>query len=609
MAAFRIDQLGSLAKQLAFTPADKRAGMVCAAEALLISLEPAKAYPYAYIVFRITGYHPKAIAGETLLTGLALQHDLGLLIEQTSDGLALAAAGFAEPVLTIDDLTAHFNVTSKTIQRWRRRGLPARRFVFPDGKRRVGFRLGVVEMFLARHHEIADEQSNFSVVTPAERNLIVRQARRLAATGLTLDAITRRIGRRCLRSPMAIEHTLRKHDAEVGGRELRPGDFGDRDHGRGERGSSDLGGGGRESAGGDVGNGMTAGGLVVDAAGPGARWRDTGLQHGQACDGAVLPQIALAIGSGERARIARLFRRRGSLRHVARRVGRPVAEIYRVVLDERVAAVNRRKVKFVDDPLYHQVDAGAVVNAIVSQQEVIIEPAAELSRVPQDLPPYLRELYRTPLLSPARERALFLQFNYRKFCFAQARSRLDPAAAGRRDIEALERHLARATAVKNTIIQANLRLVVSVAKRHVRPSLPLMELVSEGNLSLMRAVESFDTHRGNRFSTYATLALMKGFARSVPAMAAAARSMPDPDELGRLTALGEHPGSDLANGDHVRHLLNRLTRLERQAVVRRFDLGDALRGSSVAGTDEFECLGRKKQREIEARAMEKLRVE
>ena len=45
-----------------------------------------------------------------------------------------------------------------------------------------------------------------------------------------------------------------------------------------------------------------------------------------------------------------------------------------------------------------------------------------------------------------------------------------------------------------------------------------MELVSDGTMTLMRAIDSFDIHRGHKFSTYATLALMKGFARSVPQM-------------------------------------------------------------------------------------------
>ena len=63
-----------------------------------------------------------------------------------------------------------------------------------------------------------------------------------------------------------------------------------------------------------------------------------------------------------------------------------------------------------------------------------------------------------------------------------------------------------------------MRLVVSVARKHLRAGISLAELMSEGSLVLMRAVESFDVHRGHRFSTYATFALMKGFARSVPEM-------------------------------------------------------------------------------------------
>ena len=60
---------------------------------------------------------------------------------------------FCFPVLAIDDVTQRFNVTSKTIQRWRKRGLPGRRFVFPDGKRRVGFLLSSVERFFNAHRE------------------------------------------------------------------------------------------------------------------------------------------------------------------------------------------------------------------------------------------------------------------------------------------------------------------------------------------------------------------------------------------------------------------------------------------------------------------------
>ena len=71
-------------------------------------------------------------------------------------------------------------------------------------------------------------------------------------------------------------------------------------------------------------------------------------------------------------------------------------------------------------------------------------------------------------------------------------------------------------ATRNRIVCANLRLVVSIAKRYVRPGQNFSELVSDGNVSLMRAVRLFDYSLGNRFSTYATWAVVNNFAHSIP---------------------------------------------------------------------------------------------
>ncbi|MGN6727311.1 MAG: sigma-70 family RNA polymerase sigma factor, partial [Tepidisphaeraceae bacterium] len=155
MARYKLDIIESLARQMAFAPNAVRERQLTAAEEFLLEITPDNAYAVKFVVFRITGFQAKS-GGRELLTGLALQHDLGLLIERVSETLAQKTTDRAEPVLMIDDLVARFNVTSKTIQRWRRRGLAARRFIFPDGKRRVGFRLGVVERFLAVHEECAE---------------------------------------------------------------------------------------------------------------------------------------------------------------------------------------------------------------------------------------------------------------------------------------------------------------------------------------------------------------------------------------------------------------------------------------------------------------------
>jgi len=212
MPKFRIDKIGDLCRQMSFTPQDARLAQLAAAEELLLELGADKAYPFNFIVFRITGYHPKKL-DQTLLTGMALQHDLGLLIEQVSETLNLSEVESPQPVMTIDDVAQRFNVTSKTIQRWRRRGLGARRFVFKDGKRRVGFMLGTVERFLAIHHDQVIRAGNFSQATEEEKADILRRARRLAGhCRCCISEISRRIGWRFDRSPLTIAHIIRDHD-------------------------------------------------------------------------------------------------------------------------------------------------------------------------------------------------------------------------------------------------------------------------------------------------------------------------------------------------------------------------------------------------------------
>ncbi len=549
MAKFRIDTIADFSRQLAFSSLENRTAQVTSAEQLLHLIDPAKAYPLNFVIFKITGYHPKQVY-EDLLTGLALQHDLGLLIEQVSDTLGMHAARMAEPVLTIDDVTEKFNVTSKTIQRWRRKGLPARRFVFPDGKRRVGFLLSSVDRFLSAHREQLNVAGNFSLVEEAERQQILRRAR-LLATGCrcSVDEITRRIGKKLNRSPLTILHTVRRHDDA---------------------------------------NPTTA----------------------------IFSHAPEPLTADDRERALKAHRRGVPISELAGRYDRPRSMIHRAVLEERVARLNRKKIRFIDDALYHDEEAESAVMAIASQQDLAAKASREDIRVPRDLPAYLQELYRTPLLGPGRERALFLKFNFHKFQFVQARRDLDPQFARSRDLQVLEGLLHRSTETRNAIIQANLRLVVSVARKHLRAELSLMELISDGNITLMRAVEGFDLHRGYRFSTYATLALMKGFARSVPAMLAGlvrGRRM-----IGDLQLLAEVPDSRrgtptdrMLARDEIRQLLSCLDDRERSVLMAHYGLSDDRTDRPAATYEQVgERLGLSKHRvrQIEQTALVKLRL-
>ena len=70
---------------------------------------------------------------------------------------------------------------------------------------------------------------------------------------------------------------------------------------------------------------------------------------------------------------------------------------------------------------------------------------------------------------------------------------------------------------KDKLVLANLALVVSIVKRHLGCGMSFQELVSEGNMAMIRSVEKFDYGRGYKFSTYGSWAIMKSFARAIPA--------------------------------------------------------------------------------------------
>jgi RNA polymerase sigma factor (sigma-70 family) len=129
----------------------------------------------------------------------------------------------------------------------------------------------------------------------------------------------------------------------------------------------------------------------------------------------------------------------------------------------------------------------------------------------------LASLYSIPLLTKEEEVYYFRKMNYLKFKASELRKTIDPLRPKTKDMNLIEEYLDKAVEIKNFLIRSNLRLVVSIAKRHIKPTGNFFEMVSDGNMSLIRAIEKFDYSKGNKFSTYASWAIMKNFARSIPA--------------------------------------------------------------------------------------------
>ncbi len=156
---------------------------------------------------------------------------------------------------------------------------------------------------------------------------------------------------------------------------------------------------------------------------------------------------------------------------------------------------------------------------------------------------YLREIGRIPLLSAAEE--VDLARRVEAGLFAEEKLRRTPDLDSRLALD-LDRLVVMGRLAKRRLIEANLRLVVSVAKRYVGRGLTMLDLVQEGNLGLIRAVEKFDYARGYKFSTYATWWIRQAMSR---ALADQARTIRVPV--------------------HVVELINRVVRVQRRMLQER----------------------------------------
>jgi RNA polymerase primary sigma factor len=127
------------------------------------------------------------------------------------------------------------------------------------------------------------------------------------------------------------------------------------------------------------------------------------------------------------------------------------------------------------------------------------------------LPLYLQEIGRVTLLTGPEEVSLAQAIE----AGSQATERLRAAAVPLEERAALEEQVRAGDAARQRLIEANLRLVVSVARRYMNRGIPLPDLIQEGNMGLLRAVEKFDYRRGFKFSTYATWWIRQAVTRAI----------------------------------------------------------------------------------------------
>ncbi|RMF23237.1 MAG: sigma-70 family RNA polymerase sigma factor [Deltaproteobacteria bacterium] len=324
---------------------------------------------------------------------------------------------------------------------------------------------------------------------------------------------------------------------------------------------------------------------------------------------AILHEAKRGLSDERKAEIARRAMQGASLERLAREFGCSVAAVRRAVKEERIRRLWSEPVDYVYNPEF---DAPNADEAILGP-EPPESPRKSSAKPPAGLPPYLASLYEVPLLTREQERYYFRKMNYLKYKAAKLRERLDPKKVSTRDLDRLEELLRQATEVRNLLIRRNLRLVVSICKKYATPGTNFFEMVSDGNVSLMRAIDRFDYSRGFKLSTYATWAIRKNFARSIPAeYARRDRFRTGLDELfqssrdDRGSAFEQeliHEGQRRA----IDRVLHRLSERERQIIVNRFGLNRGTEPQTLEQVGMKMGVTKERIRQLERRALDKLR--
>lgn len=306
------------------------------------------------------------------------------------------------------------------------------------------------------------------------------------------------------------------------------------------------------------------------------------------------------------------YRRGIPVETLAKRFNRTRTSVYRIINEVRAERLLAQPLDFIDHSSFHDPLLKATIMAPMPDLEEY-EQNKQQMRVPKDAPPELASLYEMPLLSKEQEQHLFRKMNFLKFEACRLREQLDPTRARIQDLKQIEELQGEASAIKDHLISCNMRLVVAIAKRHAAQTDNFFELLSDGNMSLIRAVEKFDFGRGNKFSTYASWAIMKNFARSIPEerrqhkrcvtghedlFDAAPDNRSDEQEIVTEVEQKKH---------QVNRLLEYLEPRERQIVRMRNGLDNYSEGMTLEEIGEQLGITKERVRQLNARIMEKLR--
>jgi RNA polymerase sigma factor (sigma-70 family) len=264
-------------------------------------------------------------------------------------------------------------------------------------------------------------------------------------------------------------------------------------------------------------------------------------------------------------------------------------------------------VQYVYHPSFSLPDAEEMYWGVSAQP--IEVPAYELPPEVAEEPP--ATFHRGPSLNTAQERTIFFRYNYAKF---RLRKLLEQRGGARNAREA-DLWRQRAEECRGKIVHANLALVVAMAKRMQVSGVEFAELISEGNVALLRSVEKFDAARGFKFSTYACRSILTCFHR----LSSKAKRQRERFPVEFDVRLEKSDHLDRRHEDQrayaietVRRVLfdNRadLTNMEHRVILERFPMIPGEKPRTLAQVGLLVGLTNERVRQIEKKSLIKIRL-
>lgn len=547
---FRHPALMLLEDQLTrFTPVGRKTQHQERAGQFLREIDASKKYPYQLVCFRITGYRPDSFP-DLRIDGADLLHDLPILIQSLA-----SSKPEVEPVYTVEEVSKLWNVSTKTVRRWKKLGLIGVKII-RDRKRKLGYTKSEIERFVQDHKERISKSGTFSQLSAEEKSRIINRALRMARfTNSTLTEISFRIARKLKRSPETVRYTIKNHDR------MNP-------------------------------------------------------------ESAVFPDLTAPLSHEMRQGIFNSYSRGETVDILAKRFQRNRTSMYRVIHEVRAQKLLENNLDFIHNPVFEDANMELAILAPMPGADEY-ETKRRSMKAPKDVQTELGNLYEVPLLNKEQEQHLFRKMNYLKYKASILRNsiikegstppEIDSSKLKVQLLDEIENLIQQANTVKDSLINANMRLVVNIAKRHSGQVENFFELISDGNMSLIRAVEKFDFGRGFKFSTYASWAIMKNFARSIPTeIHHRERFVTGNDEVFNMTVDARTDEKELmAQKERANHSINRLLNFldprEREIIRLRAGLDEKEASATLEEIGIKFGITKERVRQIHARSMRKLR--